>query len=115
MTISPLILVIIHYNIYLLRLRQRQKAQSTLEDVGWATFARFLMPFALGGLLGLVWTGGDDVINPNSITLQNISFSLPLFAFALGYAFDPILEWLENKIRETLMGKKADATTIPVK
>jgi len=113
--ILPALLALLGASIYLLRLRQRQKAQSILEDAGMATFARLLMPLALGGLLGLVWTGGGDVINPNSMTLQNISFSLPLFAFALGYAFDPILEWLENKIRETLMGKKAEATDIPVK
>jgi hypothetical protein len=113
--IMPALLALLGASIYLLRLRQRQKAQSTLEDAGMATFARLLMPVALGGLLGLVWTGGGDVINPNSLTLQNITFSLPLFAFALGYAFDPILEWLENKIRETLMGKKAEATDIPVK
>lgn len=113
--VLPAFLALLGASIYLLRLRQRQKAQSTLEDAGRAACARLLMPLALGGLLGLVWTGGGDVITPNSMTLQNISFSLPLFAFALGYAFDPILEWLENKIRETLMGKKADATTIPVK
>jgi hypothetical protein len=113
--ILPALLALLGASIYLLRLRQRQKAQSTLEDGGWGAVARLFMPLALGGLLGLVWTGDGDVINPNSMTLQNISFSLPLFAFALGYAFDPILEWLENKIRETLMGKKADATNIPVK
>jgi len=113
--ILPALLALLGASIYLLRLRQRQKAQSVLEDAGMAPFARLLMPVALGGLLGLVWTGGGDVINPNSLTLQNITFSLPLFAFALGYAFDPILEWLENKIRETLMGKKAEATDISVK
>jgi hypothetical protein len=113
--ILPSLLALLGASIYLLRLRQRQKAQSTLETFGMGTFARLLMPLALGGLLGLVWTGGGDVINPNSLTLQNITFSLPLTAFALGYAFDPILEWVENKIRETLMGKKGEATDIPVK
>ena len=113
--ILPALLALLGAAIYLLRQRQRQKAQSTLEDAGMATFARLLMPVALGGLLGLVWTGGGDVINPNSLTLQNITFSLPLTAFALGYAFDPILEWVENKIRETLMAKKGEATDIPVK
>jgi hypothetical protein len=113
--ILPSLLALLGASIYLLRLRQRQKAQSTLEEAGMATFARLLMPLSLGGLLGLVWSGGGDVINPNSLTLQNITFSLPLTAFALGYAFDPILEWAENKIRETLMGKKVEATDIPVK
>ena len=113
--ILPALLALLGASIYLLRLRQRQKLQSTLEDAGLATFARLLMPVALGGLLGLVWTGGGDVINPNSLTVQNITFSLPLTAFALGYAFDPILEWAETKIRQTLMAKKEGPSDIPVK
>jgi hypothetical protein len=113
--VLPALLALLGASIYLLRLRQRQKLQSTLEDAGMTTFARLLMPVALGGLLGLFWTGGGDVINPNSLTVQNITFSLPLTAFALGYAFDPILEWAETKIRETLMAKKEGPSDIPVK
>ena len=112
--ILPSLLALLGASIYLLRLRQRQRAQSILEDASGAVFARLFMPLALGGLLGLVWTGGGDVINPNSLTLQNITVTLPLFAFALGYAFDPILGWLEGKIRESLLGKQADAKNVPV-
>ncbi len=112
--ILPGFLALLGASIYLLRLRQRQKARSLLEDAGMAGIARLLMPAALGGLLGLAWTGGGDVINPNSLTLQNITVSLPLTAFVLGYAFDPILEWLENKIRETLMGKQPETRTVPL-
>lgn len=112
--ILPGLLALLGATIYLLRLRQRQKARSVLEDAGMASLARLLMPAAMGGLLGLVWSGGGDVINPNSLTLQNITVSLPLTAFVLGYAFDPILEWLENKIRETLIGKQPEAKTVPL-
>ncbi|MCA3415416.1 MAG: hypothetical protein INF84_12530 [Roseomonas sp.] len=112
--ILPGLLALLGASIYLLRLRQRQKARSVLEDAGMAGLARLLMPAALGGLLGLVWTGGGDVINPNSLTLQNITVSLPLTAFVLGYAFDPILEWLENKIRETLIGKQSETRPVPL-
>jgi ABC-type multidrug transport system fused ATPase/permease subunit len=112
--ILPGLLALLGASIYLLRLRQRQKARSVLEDTGMAGLARLLMPAALGGLLGLVWTDGGDVINPNSLTLQNITVSLPLTAFVLGYAFDPILEWLENKIRETLIGKQPETRPVPL-
>jgi hypothetical protein len=112
--ILPGLLALLGASIYLLRVRQRQKARSLLEDASIAGLARLFMPAALGGLLGLVWTGGGDVINPNSLTLQNITVSLPLTAFVLGYAFDPILEWLENKIRETLMGKQPETRTVPL-
>lgn len=112
--ILPGLLALLGASIYLLRLRQRQKARSILEDASIAGLARLFMPAALGGLLGLVWTGGGDVINPNSLTLQNITVSLPLTAFVLGYAFDPILEWLENKIRETLMGKQPETRSVPL-
>ncbi|MFM7780643.1 MAG: hypothetical protein ACKPB8_18135, partial [Alphaproteobacteria bacterium] len=112
--ILPGLLALLGASIYLLRLRQRQKARSMLEDASIAGLARLFMPAALGGLLGLVWTGGGDVINPNSLTLQNITVSLPLTAFVLGYAFDPILEWLENKIRETLMGKQPETRSVPL-
>jgi hypothetical protein len=112
--ILPGLLALLGASIYLLRLRQRQKARSVLEDTGMAGLARLLMPAALGGLLGLVWAGGGDVINPNSLTLQNITVSLPLTAFVLGYAFDPILEWLENKIRETLIGKQSETRPVPL-
>ena len=112
--ILPGLLALLGASIYLLRLRQRQKARSMLEDGRMASLARLLMPAALGGLLGLAWTGGGDVINPNSLTLQNITVSLPLTAFALGYAFDPILEWAETKIRETLIGKQTETRSVPL-
>ena len=112
--ILPGLLALLGASIYLLRLRQRQKARSVLEHAGLAGAARLLMPAALGGLLGLVWTGGGDLINPHSLTLQNLTVSLPLTAFVLGYAFDPILEWLENKIRETLIGKQSETRPVPL-
>jgi predicted PurR-regulated permease PerM len=72
------------------------------------------MPAALGGLLSVVWNTGD-VINPATVTIQDLSLSLAFIAFLLGYAFDPVLEWLEGKIRETFLKLNGETKEVKVK
>lgn len=82
--------------------------------MGYAgTFARLLMPAAMGGLLSVVWSGGD-VINPTTVTISDLSLSLTFMAFLLGYAFDPVLEWLEGKIRETFLKLNGETKEVKV-
>ncbi|MBM3586805.1 MAG: hypothetical protein FJX33_03135 [Alphaproteobacteria bacterium] len=50
----PALLALVGACTYLLRLRLRQRSESFLEDLGWGTIARLLMPAALGGLLSVV-------------------------------------------------------------
>ncbi|MFN8984079.1 MAG: hypothetical protein ACK5X9_16380 [Alphaproteobacteria bacterium] len=111
----PALLALVGACTYLLRLRYRQRSQSLLEDLGWGRGpARLLMPAALGGLLSVVWNTGD-VINPATVTIQDLSLSLAFIAFLLGYAFDPVLEWLEGKIRETFLKLNGETKEISVK
>ena len=110
----PALLALVGACTYLLRLRYRQRSESLLEDLGWGAFARLLMPAALGGLLSLVWNTGD-VINPATVTIQDLSLSLAFIAFLLGYAFDPVLEWLEGKIRETFLKLNGETKEVKVK
>ena len=110
----PALLALLGACVYLLRLRLRQRAQSALETTGYAgTFARLLMPAAMGGLLSVVWSAGD-VINPTTVTISDLSLSLTLMAFLLGYAFDPVLEWLEGKIRETFLKLNGETKEVKV-
>jgi hypothetical protein len=110
----PSLLAFMGACIYLLRLRFRQRAQSALETLGFAAaFARLLMPAVLGGLLSVVWNGGD-VINPATVTIQDLSLSLAFLAFILGYAFDPVLGWLEGKLRETFLKLNGETKEIKV-
>jgi hypothetical protein len=109
----PALLALVGACTYLLRLRYRQRSQSLLEDWGWGTLARLLMPAALGGLLSVVWSTGD-VINPTTVTIQDLSLSLAFIAFLLGYAFDPVLEWLEGKIRETFLKLNGETKEVKV-
>ena len=109
----PSLLALLGACIYLLRLRFRQRAQSALETMGLAALARLIMPAVLGGLLSIVWSGGD-VINPATINVNDISLSLTLIAFLLGYAFDPALEWLESKIRETFLKLNGETKEVKV-
>jgi hypothetical protein len=110
----PALLALVGACTYLLRLRYRQRSESLLEDLGWGAFARLLMPAALGGLLSVVWNTGD-VINPATVTIQDLSLSLAFIAFLLGYAFDPVLEWLEGKIRETFLKLNGETKEVKVK
>jgi len=109
----PALLALVGACTYLLRLRYRQRSESLLEDWGWGAIARLLMPAALGGLLSLVWNTGD-VINPATVTIQDLSLSLAFIAFLLGYAFDPALEWLEGKIRETFLKLNGETKEVKV-
>ncbi|MCA3323354.1 MAG: hypothetical protein INF75_00140 [Roseomonas sp.] len=110
----PALLALLGACVYLLRLRFRQRAQSALETMGYAgTFARLLMPAVMGGLLSVVWSGGD-VINPTTVTISDLSLSLTFMAFLLGYAFDPVLEWLESKIRETFLKLNGETKEVKV-
>ena len=109
----PALLALVGACTYLLRLRYRQRSESLLEDLGWGAFARLLMPAALGGLLSVVWNTGD-VINPATVTIQDLSLSLAFIAFLLGYAFDPVLEWLEGKIRETFLKLNGETKEVKV-
>lgn len=109
----PALLALVGACTYLLRLRYRQRSESLLEDLGWGAFARLLMPAALGGLLSVVWNTGD-VINPATVTIQDLSLSLAFIAFLLGYAFDPVLEWLEGKIRETFLKLNGETKDVKV-
>lgn len=109
----PALLALVGACTYLLRLRYRQRSESLLEDLGWGAFARLLMPAALGGLLSVVWNTGD-VINPATVTVQDLSLSLAFIAFLLGYAFDPVLEWLEGKIRETFLKLNGETKDVKV-
>lgn len=109
----PSLLALLGACIYLLRLRFRQRAQSALETMGLAALARLIMPAVLGGLLSIAWSGGD-VINPTTIKVDDISLSLTLMAFLLGYAFDPALEWLEGKLRETFLKLNGEPKEIKV-
>ena len=111
----PSLLALVGACTYLLRLRIRQRAGSMLEEFGlWAGFARLLMPAALGGLLSIVFGSGDG-INPTTVKLQELSLSLAVAAFLFGYAFDPILEWLEGKIRDTFLKLNGDMQEVKVK
>lgn len=109
----PSLLAFLGACIYLLRLRFRQRAQSALEAMGMAAPARLIMPAVFGGLLSIAWSGGDAV-NPTTIKISEISLSLTLMAFLLGYAFDPALEWLEGKIRETFLKLNGETKEVKV-
>jgi len=109
----PALLALLGACTYLLRLRFRQRIQSTLEHLGWAGVARLLMPTVLGGLISVVWSPGN-VLNPTNVTIQDLSLSLTLIAFLLGYAFDPALEWLEGKIRETFLKLNGETKEVKV-
>jgi len=54
------------------------------------------------------------VINPATVTIQDLSLSLVFIAFVLGYAFDPVLEWLEGKIRETFLKLNGETKEVKV-
>jgi len=101
----PLVLGCLGGCAYALRRIDQKLSGWTLEPQdGRHALVRVALAAVLGGLLGVVWTGGEPV------ALGGFSLSLAAAAFFIGFAVEPVFKLIETKVIDALIARLGKPT-----
>jgi len=96
----PLVLGCLGGCAYAMRRNDQKLSGWTLEPQdGRHALVRVALAAVLGGLLGVVWTGGE------ALSVGGFSLSLGAAAFFIGFAVEPVFKLIETVVIEALIAK----------